>query len=162
TGITWVADDLLEALPAYKVRPAPDTGGERFMLGTPAYESLAAVEAAAGFLLEVGLERIAAYERRVFARLLDGLLDLDRVRVLGPHDLTDRAPTLAFTVEGRTPREVALALAEQRVAVWDGTYYAVEAMAALGVASAVRAGVAAYVTDDDVDRLLEGVRGLLR
>ena len=55
---------------------------------------------------------------------------------------------------------VADALAEQRVAVWDGHNYAVEAMVPLGLDAedgAVRAGVSVYTTDDDVGRLLAAV-----
>lgn len=159
-GITWVEPGLLDELPVYKVRPAPDTGPERLMLGTPAYEQLAAIDAAARFLIDTGLDTIAAHERAVFARLLDGLLADERVTVYGPHDLDARAPTLAFTVAGRTPGEVARALAAERIAVWDGHYYALEAMAALGIEGAVRAGIAVYLGPDDVDRLLDAVRGL--
>lgn len=159
-GITWMAPSVLDVLDAYKVRPAPDTGAGRWMLGTPAYENLAAIDAAATWLIDTGLDRIGAHEAALFERLLHGLLTDERVTVLGPHDLDDRAPTLAFTVAGRTPEEVARTLAAARIAVWDGDYYAVEAMAAYGLDGAVRAGIAAYLTSDDVDRLLEAVAQL--
>jgi selenocysteine lyase/cysteine desulfurase len=74
--------------------------------------------------------------------------------------VADRAPTLAFTVDGHSPEAVALALAAERIAVWDGNYYAVEVMASYGIKGAVRAGIAAYLTLDDVDRLLDVVAGL--
>ena len=64
---------------------------------------------------------------------------------------------------GRTPDEVAAALAAERIAVWGGHYYAVEVMAALGLAArggAVRAGISCYTTADDVDRLLRAVAQL--
>lgn len=154
TGITWVEPGLLDRLHAYKVRPAPATGAGRFMLGTPAYENLAAVDASARFLLDTGLDVIGAHERSLFERLLDGLLADDRVTVYGPHDLADRAPTLAFDVAGHSPAAVARAFAADQIAVWDGNYYAVEVMASYGIEGAVRAGIAAYLTVDDVDRLL--------
>jgi selenocysteine lyase/cysteine desulfurase len=156
-GITWIRPELLDELPAYKVRPAPDTGAERFQLGTPAYENLAAIDAAARFLIETGIDTIRTHERAVFARLLDGLLADDRVTVYGPHDLEQRAPTLAFNVAGMSAGAVAHALATERIAVWDGNYYALEAMERLGIDGAVRAGIAAYVTNDDVDRLVDAV-----
>lgn len=159
-GITWVEPGLLDRLHAYRVRPAPDTGAGRLMLGTPAYENLAAVDAAARFLIDTGLETIGAHERSLFDRLLDGLLADDRVTVYGPHDLADRAPTLAFDVAGHSPAAVARALAGERIAVWDGNYYAVEVMASYGIEGAVRAGIAAYLTPDDVDRLIDAVRRL--
>ena len=55
---------------------------------------------------------------------------------------------------------VAAALASEQIAVWDGHYYALEAMDALGIDGAVRAGIALYVTDDDVDRLVGAVARL--
>ena len=154
---TWIEPELLDRLHAYKVRPAPDTGPGRFMLGTPSYESFAGIDAAAQFLLDTGMDNIRAYERQLFTLLLEGLLADERVTVYGPHDLVDRAPTLAFNVAGRTAAEVAGSLAAERIAVWDGHYYALEAMAALGIEGAVRAGIAVYLTTHDVERLLDVV-----
>jgi selenocysteine lyase/cysteine desulfurase len=160
TGITWIEPDLLDQLAAYKVRPAPDAGPAKFMLGTPAYENLAAVEVAAEFLLDVGMRAIQDHERAVFARLLEGITADERITIYGPRELDDRAPTLAFNVAGKSAADVAAALAARQIAVWDGNYYALEAMHSFGVEGAVRAGVALYVSDDDVDRLVEAVHAL--
>jgi cysteine desulfurase family protein (TIGR01976 family) len=160
TGITWIEPDLLDRLRAYKVRPAPDQGPGKLMLGTPAYENLAAVEAAAEFLMSVGLEAIHAHERELFAPLLDALLADERVSMYGPHELEGRAPTLAFNVAGYTANEVARALAAQQIAVWDGNYYALEAMQSFGTEAAVRAGIAVYLRPDDVQRLIDAVVSL--
>ncbi len=159
-GITWIEPGLLDELPAYKVRPAPDTGPERLMLGTAAYEQLAAIDVAARFLIDTGLDTIAEHESALFSRLLDGLLADDRVTVYGPHDLVDRAPTVAFNVAGHSPESVARALAAEQIAVWDGHYYALEVMSALGIDGAVRAGIAVYLATDDIDRLLATVHAL--
>ena len=159
-GITWIEPELLDRLRAYKVRPAPDSGAGKFMLGTPAYENIAAIEAAAEFLMSIGLAQIAAHERQLFAPLLEALLADDRVTVYGPHDLEQRAPTVAFNVDGFSAAEVAKALAAQQIAVWDGNYYALEAMARFGVEAAVRAGIAVYLTPADVDRLIHAVVNL--
>lgn len=159
-GITWIEPELLDRLHAYKVRPAPATGANRFMLGTPAYENLAAIDAAAEFLMAVGMEHIQAYERGLFERLLDGLRADERVTIYGPTDLADRAPTLAFNVAGHTAEEVAATLAGQQIAVWDGNYYAVEAFQSFGVEGAVRAGIAVYLQQADVDRLVDAIHQL--
>jgi selenocysteine lyase/cysteine desulfurase len=88
---------------------------------------------------------------------------IDGIRVVGPQDVADRAPTLMFEVAGQAPVTVAERLAADRVAVWNGHNYAVEAMGPLGLdaeAGAVRAGISIYTTDDDVDRLLAAVTDL--
>jgi selenocysteine lyase/cysteine desulfurase len=60
---------------------------------------------------------------------------------------------------------VARQLAAARVAVWSGHSYAVEVADALGVSDSgglVRAGVVAYIDDDDVQRLLDAVDRIAR
>lgn len=162
-GVLCVEPALLDALPVAKVRPASDHGPRRFETGTPNFEGIAAVEAAARFLLEEGMDRIVAAEMEVFGPLLHGLIDTPGVRVWGVQGLEGRTPTAAFTVEGRSTDEVAAALADERIAVWAGHSYAVECVTRLGLAESggvVRAGVVRYLESDDVDRLLAVVRSL--
>ncbi len=159
-GAMWVRSELLESLAPYKVRPSDDKGPSRFETGTANYEGLAALVAAAEFVLETGMKAIREIEDRTFAPLLSGLLGIDRIRVFGPHDLVDRTPTVSFIIDGQHPDETAARLAEQQIAVWSGNSYAVELADSLGVESSggvVRAGVVAYVDEHDVERLLDAV-----
>jgi cysteine desulfurase family protein (TIGR01976 family) len=158
-GIMWIEPKVLNDLPVYKVRPSPEKGAGRFQYGTPPLETLAGIKEAAKFLLSVGFELIIEHESARFERLLSGLINMPKVRVLGPHDNKDRAPTLMFLVDGKEPEEIAQKVAEAKVAVWSGHNYAVEAMNPLGLGEkgAVRAGVCIYINDKDVDRLLEVV-----
>jgi cysteine desulfurase family protein (TIGR01976 family) len=158
-GVLAVEPELLASLEPYKVRPAGDDGPRRLETGTPAFEAIAGVEAAARFLLDTGMQVIAAAEQRVFSLLLDGLRSFDRATVHGPDDLVDRTPTVLFSVDGVASAEVARALADAHVAVWAGHSYAVEAAAAMGL-DGVRAGVVAYVTEGDVAKLLEALANL--
>lgn len=163
-GVLALEPDLLASVTPYKVRPAKDIGPGRLETGTPSFEAIAGIEAAARFLLDTGMETLAAAESTVFATLLDGLHALPRVTIHGPQDLTDRTPTVLFSVDGVHADDVARALADAHVAVWAGHSYAVEAAAALGLDAAagvgVRAGVVAYVNDTDASQLLEAVAGL--
>ena len=165
-GVLWMASDLLADLPAYKIRPAPSEGAGRWQYGTPSWETLAGIEAAGKFLLDVGMENVSSHEQERFKRLLSGLHEIPKARVVGvtgPDDVIDRAPTLMFLVEGFSPENVAKHLAEAKVAVWDGHNYAVDAMEPLGLhleQGAVRAGITAYIDDEEVDRLLEAVSSL--
>ena len=92
------------------VRP-PTRGPRRWETGTSNFEAIAAIAAAAEFLLEEGLDRIGADEARVRRQLLDGLGEIGGVRLWGPATMDDRVPTVAFTVDGQHPDEVAAALA---------------------------------------------------
>jgi cysteine desulfurase family protein (TIGR01976 family) len=163
SGVLWTRPELLEDLPVFKVRPAPDAGPGRMETGMPNYEALAGVEAAARFLLDEGLDAIAAAEREVFAPLLEGLRSIPGVRIWGPSALEHRTPTVAFTVDGMEPAQVSRALADVQIAVWDGHAYAVEVVCQLGLADrggVVRAGLARYVDAGDVERLVQAVERL--
>ena len=109
------------------------------------------------------MDRVAADEAAVFAPLLDGLPSIHGVRVWGPPTMDGRTPTVAFTIAGKHPDEVAAALAADRIATWAGHSYAVEVVDQLGLADeggVVRAGVVAYIEPDDVARLLDAVEKL--
>ena len=146
--------DVLLCSP-YKVRPAADEPvGARFETGTLAHELLAGFIAAVEYVGDVGWSAILAHEQALGRRFLDGLPD--SCTLYGTETMEGRVPTFAFRVGGTQTRAVAERLAEQGIAVWDGDYYAVEAMERLGLQpdGAVRAGFVHYNTFDEVDRLL--------
>jgi cysteine desulfurase family protein (TIGR01976 family) len=159
-GLLWARPELLAELQPDKVRPSSDAGPERWETGTPAFETLAGVRAAAQYLLDLDWAAVRAHEDELLAAMLDGLRAIDGVTLHG--DAADRTPTVLFSVAGRTPLEVAEALAERRVAVWDGNNYALELSTLLGLEpdGAVRAGTVHYNDAGDVDRLLDGVRAI--
>jgi cysteine desulfurase family protein (TIGR01976 family) len=152
-GLACVRTSILERLPPYKVRPSTDAGASRFETGTLPHELLAGLSAAVDYVDSVGWEAIRSHERALGVRFLAGLPD--RCRLLGLPTMEGRVPTFAFTIEGLTPRVVAERLADRRIAVWEGDYYAVEIMARLGLShGAVRAGIIHYNTAEEVDRLV--------
>ncbi len=159
-GVLWVEPELLASLQPYKVRPASNEGPKKLETGTPNYEAIAGVVAAADFLLQQGVDTMADYETSVFGPLLAGLQSIDGVTVYGPKDLIDRAPTVSFNIADHHPDDVAKQLADRQIAVWSGNSYAVEVAQHLGIeatGAAVRAGVVRYVTGADVERLLNAV-----
>jgi cysteine desulfurase family protein (TIGR01976 family) len=159
-GILWGRPELLAELRPDKLRPSPDEVPDRWELGTLPFEGLAGVRAAAEFMLSLDRDALRAHEDALLAQMLDGLRAIDGVTVHGA--ARDRAPTVMFTVDGRTSLEVARALAADEVAVWHGNYYAVELARHLGLEphGAVRAGAVAYTDEDDVRRLLDAVSRL--
>src|SRR5689334_8979435 len=102
SGILWLAPDLRDTIAAYKVRPAPDAAPGRWETGTPSYEAISGIRAAAAFLLEVGLDAIARHETARFGPLLGELDEMDHVTVHGPRDLHARTPTVCFSVAGHS------------------------------------------------------------
>ena len=178
-GVLWARRQLLERLPAYKVRPAPDEIPGRWMTGTQNHEGIAGTLAAVDYLADLGrtlapsatgrrealmgaYDGIIAYERVLMARLLDGLDGLVRVKVWGITDeaqLDRRVPTLAITHDRVKPDKLAQHLADRGIFVWHGNFYALPVTEALGLEpdGMVRIGLLHYNTDEEVERLLEAL-----
>jgi cysteine desulfurase family protein (TIGR01976 family) len=165
-GIAAIRPDLAESLPADRVRPASeDPPGHRFETGTQSHEAVAGTVAAINYLRSLGegslnlaFERIQTHEDALARRFLDGLPE--RVELYGLRTVEGRTPTFCFNLPGRSPRAVAERLAERGLYVWDGDYYALEPIRALGLAEgggAVRAGFLHYTSEEEVDRLLEAL-----
>ena len=103
-GLAFGRAELLERLDPYKVRPGRRRPlGHRFETGTLAHELLAGFVAAVDYLGSLGWDGVAAHERALGPRFLDGLPE--RCRLYGPPTMDGRVPTFAFTVEaGRRRR----------------------------------------------------------
>jgi selenocysteine lyase/cysteine desulfurase len=174
------------------VRPADDVPPHKFETGTKNHEGLAGTTAAINYLADLGAEfggpfadqypgfeerrlhlktamtAIRAYERPLAERLVAGLVEIPGVTIYGitdPARFDERAPTVAFTLEGYTPRQVAERLGQEGIFVWDGNYYALAVTERLGVEDSggmVRVGIAHYNTAAEVDRLLAVVDDLTR
>ena len=170
-----VADPaLLEGLRPDKLLPSSDAVPERFELGTLPYELLAGVTAAVDFIADLlpgtgprrqrvlaSMAALEEHEEVLLRRLLDGLAGIDAVSVHGRP--ARRTPTVLFTVAGHPPRAVHEHLGALGVNAPASHFYALEASrhAGLGDEGGVRVGLAPYSTEDEVDRLLDGLRALL-
>jgi len=68
-----------------------------------------------------------------------------------------------FTWEGHTPREIAAALGERGISVWDGNYYALVVTTRLGLGGKdgmVPIGAVHYDTVDEIRRLGDALRAM--
>jgi cysteine desulfurase family protein (TIGR01976 family) len=174
-GALIAAPDLLEQVEPDKLVPSSDTVPERFELGTLPYELLAGTTAAVDFIAAIASEAgdrrsrvlesmraVEEHEDRLFARLLEGLSSVAGLTLHGSPKR--RTPTALFSLADHAPAEVYRTLAERGVNAPASHFYAIEAARRIGLgdAGAVRAGIAPYTNDEDVDRLVAGVREIAR
>lgn len=175
-GVLAADPALLELVHPDKLLPSTDQVPERFELGTLPYELLAGVTATVDFIADLApgqaverrsrvlesMQRVETYEEVLFERLLSGLDAIDGVRRYGRP--ARRTPTVLFSMEGRAGREVHESLAAAGVNAPASSFYAIETSRwiGLGDTGAVRAGLAPYTSEEDVDRLLAGVADLAR
>jgi cysteine desulfurase family protein (TIGR01976 family) len=160
-GLAFGKRELLESWRPFKVRPAAsEPVGHRFELGTSQHELLAGFVAAVDYMASLGWDAMLGHERMLGERFLAALPE--SIDLYGLRTMDGRVPTFCFNVHGHSPESVARSLAEREIAVWHGDYYAVETMKHLGLqdGGAVRAGIVHYNTEDEVDRLLEGLAAL--
>lgn len=188
-GVLYGKKEILESLSPYKVRPAAEHIPDCFETGTKNHEGLAGVAAAIDFLSALGekfgqaenpefstyspgrkrflkqaLTVIKTHESRLFLNLLAGVCKIPGISLYGitePERIEERTPTLSFTLAGKAPAAIARLLGEQGIYVWEGNYYAWEAMRFLGLeekGGAVRVGLCIYNTDEEVDIFLRILR----
>jgi cysteine desulfurase family protein (TIGR01976 family) len=176
-GLLWGRRELLETLPAYKVRPAPNDLPGKWMTGTQSHEGIAGTLAAIDYLADLGravtgkdlhdrrralvaaFAAITAYERSLSSQMLQGLARLEPIQVWGPTsiaDLTARVPTFSITHSSRSPEEICRHLDQHGIYAWHGNYYALELSETLGQEpqGMVRLGLVHYNTSEEIERLL--------
>jgi len=180
-GILWGRADLLEALPADQVRPAPKSSPEKFEIGTKNHEGIAGLIGAFGYLAELGggagtaaldepsavmvrtMTAVRGYEVTLAGLMLEALRSVKGLNLVGltsVADLARRVPTFAFTLEGMSSPDVSYHLAERGIFTWAGNHYAQTLMESLGLEASggvVRVGAVHYNTASEVTRLVEAL-----
>jgi len=145
-------------LSGYELRPSP----HRFEAGLQNYAGVLGADAALRFLSRVGLDRIAAHDRRLNERVSSALADEPRVELLGPKRPRDRSSVFAFSIAGVDPNDAALFLDEGHgVLVRSGRHCVHSWYDGRNLPGNVRASFYLYNSLGDADRLVEGVRELI-
>jgi selenocysteine lyase/cysteine desulfurase len=99
---------------------------------------------------------------RLFERLWNSLSAMPRVKVYGPPPGSPRTATLSFIIQGIASTDAARRLAEKGLFLSHGDFYAATVVKRLGLEpeGLIRAGCACYTTEEEIDRLIEGVADL--
>jgi cysteine desulfurase family protein (TIGR01976 family) len=170
-GILYGKHELLSEIDFPKLIPAPDYSPERVETGTQNQEGMVGTHAAVDFLASFvtgGFRReslansYAEMHKRnskLVSKLWDGLKDIRGVKLYGPKPTEPRTPTIGFTVDGVASTDVAKRLSEKGLFLSHGDFYAATVVETLGLGEEglVRAGCACYTTEEEIERLLEGV-----
>jgi cysteine desulfurase family protein (TIGR01976 family) len=104
------------------------------------------------------------HESELLQPLLDFLSGHPKVRLIGKKDTRDRAPTVAFTVEGHRLAELARQLSGFKLSVGTGHFYAYRLIKALGIDTehgALRISFVHYTSKEEVDRMIAALDQLI-
>jgi cysteine desulfurase/selenocysteine lyase len=168
-GVLWGRYDLLAELPPFlgggeMIETVDMTGTtyaeppHRFEAGTPMIAEAVGLGVAIDYLAAIGMANVAEHERELVAHALEGLATIDGLRIIGPSDTVDRGATIAFTLAGVHPHDVAQLLDEQGIAVRAGHHCARPVCVRYGIPATTRASFGIYTTTEEIDALVAGVQ----
>jgi cysteine desulfurase family protein (TIGR01976 family) len=176
-GVTAIRRDLFEKMGVYRLDPAPAYIPDKLETGTQNHEGIAGVEGALNFISSLGegisqrekltsaMNAIEAHEAALAENFRTALRDIPGVKLYAAPEGVRKTPTLAFTVQGKTPEEVCLRILEHGFFIAAGDFYASTLAEKLAIGDGggfIRAGLAPYNTEEEVEKFVHALQGIVR
>lgn len=170
-GVLYGKESFLNAMPPYQgggemiasVSFEKTTYNElpfKFEAGTPDYIGSTGLAAALDYVQEIGLEEIAKYEHHLMEYATSELQEIDGIRIFGQSD--KKAGVISFLVGTIHHYDMGMLLDKMGVAVRTGHHCAEPLMKVLGIEGTVRASFGLYNTTDEIDRLVDGIKRIVK
>ena len=168
-GVLWGKSELLEELPPFlfggsmieTVTMTDSTWAKaprKFEAGVPNMAQAVGLEAGLEYLQRIGLGEIHEHELGLTQRFINGLLEIEGVKIFGPTDIEMRGGVVSFAVANIHPHDLGQYLDNQGIAVRTGHHCAWPLNRALGVQSTTRASFYLYNQTAEIDLLLNEIR----
>lgn len=165
-GVLYGREDWLDRLPPYQgggemiahVTFAQTTYEQlpyKFEAGTPDYVGSNALAVALDYVSRLGMEHIAAHERKLTAYAMERLDAIPGLRIYG--QAREKDAVVAFNIEGIHHLDMGTLLDRLGIAVRTGHHCAQPLMERYGVEGMVRASFGLYNTLQEIDTLAEGI-----
>lgn len=172
-GVLYGKEALLEEMPPFL------TGGEmietvtregatyaalphKFEAGTVNGAGAVGLAAAIDYMKEIGMDKIQKREAELTKMLFDGMNQIPFVHILGSTKPEEHGGIVSFVVDGVHPHDIASILDDSQIAVRAGHHCAQPLLKHLGVMSSVRASLAFYNDEKDIERFLDCLAGVRR
>jgi cysteine desulfurase/selenocysteine lyase len=170
-GILYGKSALLEAMPPWQggghmirdvtfAKTTYQNAPEKFEAGTPDIAGAVGLGAALDYLQGVGMPAIAAYEHDLLVYATEALQTVRGLRLIGT--AANKASVLSFVIPGLAPEKIAEHLDQNGIAARAGHHCALPALRRFGVEKTVRASLAFYNTQAEVDALVRALHQLKR
>lgn len=137
----------------------PEFMPDRLEIGTPNAGGLASLAESVKFVLSKGVEEIHAYEKKLISRLINGLLGIEKVKVIAP-DAPERTPVVSFQIKDLLVSDVGYALDSRfGICVRVGLHCSPWAHKTFGTfpEGTVRASLSLFNTEEEVDYFIQAV-----
>ena len=165
-GVLYGTSELLESMPPYQ------GGGDmiervtfektvykeppfRFEAGTPPITEVIGLGAAVDYLVDIGVDNIAAPEAELLSYGLDQLQNIGGVTLYGTGP--DRAAIMSFTCEWAHHSDIGMIFDQMGVAVRAGHHCCMPLMQRYGVDGTIRTSIGLYSNKDDIDQMIEAL-----
>ena len=174
-GVTAIGRELFENMEVHRLDPAPNHIPDKLETGTQNHEGIAGVRGALDFILSLGegasprekildaMRTVEEHEARLADRFRAALREIPGVTLYAAPDTVRKTPTVAFRLENRTPLEVCRHAASHGYFIAAGDFYASTLSQKLGLDGSggfVRAGLAPYNTEEEVDGFVRALERL--
>lgn len=130
----------------------------KFEAGTPDYVGAIAMGKALEWVMNIGIENIAAHEQMLTRYAVEKLREIPQMRIFGEPD----GAAVSFLVGDIHPADLGTILDHLGIAIRTGHHCAQPLIDHLGIPGTVRASFAAYNTKEEVDILIEGIKRAVR
>ncbi len=165
-GVLYGRKELLEEMDPYQVGGGMirtvkkdetrwEEVPEKFEAGTPNIVGAVGLAEAVNYLEEIGMENIYQHDREISRKIREELSEIEGVKLYIPEDKD--TCLVSFTVENAHPHDIAEILNQNGVAVRAGHHCAQPQMEKMNISGTVRASPYIYNTEEDVEKLVEGI-----
>lgn len=128
----------------------------KFEAGTPNIAGVIGLGAGVEFINRVGYDFIAQREKALLDYGTAKFEELDGVRIIGTSK--EKASVISFLLDEIHPYDAGTILDQLGIAVRTGHHCTQPLMKRLGVPGTIRASFAFYNTEEEIDRLIEGLK----
>ena len=166
-GILYGKKNLLDDMPPYR------GGGDmidkvsfeettynvvpfRFEAGTPPIAASIGYSAAIDYLTKIGMERIEEREHDLVEYALKQVTNIDGLKLVGKSDT--RASVISFVFDNIHASDIGTILDKRGIAVRTGHHCAQPILRRFNVPATTRASISFYNTEEDIDRLVDGIK----
>jgi len=170
-GVLWGKEDILKEMypfmyggdminEVYIDRSTYKEPPHKFEAGTPAIGEIIALKEAINFLNEIGMKNIKEHEKKLTKMAIDRLVNTfgQAIQIYGPKNIEDRCGIISFNFGKFHPHDISQILADNGICVRAGHHCAMPLHTRLKVPATVRASFYLYNDEEDVEKLIEGLK----
>jgi cysteine desulfurase/selenocysteine lyase len=169
-GVLYGKEKLLSKMPPYQ------SGGDmisavtfektiynklpfKFEAGTPHIAGVIGLGAAIDYVSQIGLDRIAAYEKELLDDATRKLSKIKGLRLIGT--AKEKASIVSFVLEAAHAHDIGTILDQKGIAIRAGHHCAMPLMERFQVSATARASFAFYNTKEEIDQLVDAIHAVL-